>query len=123
MSYQLFTESLQHRQRLVQGDRHRDLGEVLADVPAKEVPEVDTGSVGLHGRKFDATTGVPGGLNCEHSTMVSITCFWTQLPRPWVQLLLNFFQRKNLWILPRLEESVQMLENVDQTNQVLASES
>ena len=31
MSYQLFTESLQHRQRLVQGDRHRDLGEVLAD--------------------------------------------------------------------------------------------
>ena len=66
MTHKLFAQPLQDGQGLVQGDRHGDLGEVFSNVAAEKVPEVHSGRVGFHGRKFCTPSGVPGTLNCNN---------------------------------------------------------
>ena len=49
---------LEHRQRLVEGDGHGDLGQVLADVAVQQVPQRHVGDLGLgHGQLGAAASG------------------------------------------------------------------
>ena len=65
---QLLAQPLQGGQRLVQRDRHRDLAQVLPDVLAQQVPQVDALRLSLRDRqlspKLSSNAGLP--LNFQH---------------------------------------------------------
>lgn len=55
---QLFTESLQQRQRLIESDRHGDSGQVLADVVVQDVHDANVAVVCSGSRDDSATTWI-----------------------------------------------------------------
>ena len=65
---ELLAQPLQGGEGLVQGDRHRDLAQVLPDVLAQQVPQVDSFRLSLRDRqlppRLPSNAGPP--LNLQH---------------------------------------------------------